>query len=111
VEPCLPKGYPPQVVQHLRAMLSELVANVIRHAGARHLKIAAGSERQHVWFLVEDDGRGFDEAQVETGRGIPGLQRRALAIGASLELSTRPGGGCKVEIRVAVPVPVPGSSV
>jgi signal transduction histidine kinase/ligand-binding sensor domain-containing protein len=73
------------------------------HASAIELQIVYSDER----FLarVRDDGRGFDEkvlAQPAGNRhwGLPGMNERARALGATLEIFSRPGAGTEIEIRV-----------
>ena len=42
---------------------------------------------------VRDDGRGFDQAQVEGGFGLVGMRERVDLLGGSLELESTPGSG------------------
>ncbi|MES2016025.1 MAG: ATP-binding protein [Pseudomonadota bacterium] len=79
--------------QHLRAMFSEAIANVIKHAQARRIRISAalhaGAGQQHeVRIEIADDGQGYDPARIERGRGLPGMRQRAAAIGARLEIAS-----------------------
>ena len=112
--PDLPRG---QSSQHLLAITQEAVSNVLQHAQASTLWLVLqplepgiarangahpGARRELRWELrVEDDGRGLpprtpDEAQ---GMGLAGMHRRAHAIGATLDLAPRAGGGTVVRVR------------
>jgi signal transduction histidine kinase len=58
-------------------------------------------------LLVEDNGVGFDPAQVtgrrEDGRlGILGMQERAALIGGDLRIESQPGRGTRVLLTVPV---------
>ena len=55
-------------------------------------------------LTVEDDGIGFDPAEVARGHlGLIGMQQRAERIGAELEAGRRPGNGTR--IRMTLPWP------
>jgi signal transduction histidine kinase len=54
---------------------------------------------------IVDDGRGFDVATVDEQRpaghwGLQGMQERARKIRARFEISSRPGVGTAVELKV-----------
>ena len=96
VDPALPPLSGQQTAQHLRALLSEAIANAIKHAGARRITVQARQADDGVHIAVIDDGQGFDPHTVETGRGLPGMRRRAAEMGALLTLGTEPGVGSRV---------------
>ena len=53
---------------------------------------------------VSDDGKGMDSKTVEAGRlghwGLQGMRERALSLGASLEVWSRPGAGTDIQLSV-----------
>jgi signal transduction histidine kinase len=52
--------------------------------------------------MIEDDGLGFDPAQVGLrGLGIVGMRERARNAGGELAIDSHPGAGTRV--RVAIP--------
>jgi signal transduction histidine kinase len=102
----LPRGL---AAQHLVAIVQEAVSNVLQHAQARTLwlVLAPVAGQGGAWELrVEDDGCGMAHwpedltaAGVRQGLGLEGMQRRARAMGASLALQARAGGGTVVRVR------------
>ena len=83
----------------------EALANVRRHASAtavvlRVSRVRAGEAAQ-VSVHVEDDGVGFDPAAA-TGVGLAGLRDRAVEVGGDVEVSSAPGEGTRVTVRVPV---------
>lgn len=94
VDPELPAMASPQISQHLRAMLSEAIANVIKHAGATRIRLEAAQHGDRLLITITDNGRGFDPHSVEPGRGLPGMRQRAAALGAELRMEAADGGGC-----------------
>lgn len=79
--------------QHLRAILSEAIANCIKHAGATQIRVSAELQNGSVEITVSDNGKGLDQTRVENGRGLPGLRHRAAKLGATLQLLSQPGQG------------------
>ena len=91
----------------------EAVRNVVRHAQAAHVRLAAVRDADGLRLRVSDDGRGFDPATVAPrARGSVGLELLtglAAEQGGSLVVSSAPGRGTVVDLRLpadAVGVPV-----
>jgi two-component system NarL family sensor kinase len=83
---------------------TELLANVERHARARHAAVRLSSGADDV-LRVTDDGIGFDLAdvlsRVRPGHiGLLSLRERAEALGGSLQIDTRPGKGTTATLRL-----------
>lgn len=98
--PSLPYLGPSAVLSILR-ILQECVTNTLKHANARTLRVVAAVEPggDAVTLCVADDGGGFAPDGVSQGRGIRNLQRRAEALGGSLQI-TSDGQGTKVVLRL-----------
>ncbi|SDU39505.1 two-component system, NarL family, sensor histidine kinase DesK [Amycolatopsis keratiniphila] len=74
-------------------VLREAVTNVLRHSGAKHVKVRLGK----TWLEVEDDGEG---GEAMAGNGLQGLTERLDAVGGTLTATTPPGGGWLVRADV-----------
>jgi signal transduction histidine kinase len=70
--------------------VSELVANVAKHAGAHQVWIDLRYERGMLRIDVGDDGQGG--ADPARGTGLRGIERRLSAFDGILALSSPPGG-------------------
>jgi two-component system sensor histidine kinase DesK len=79
-------------------VLREAVTNVLRHSGAKLVKVKLGD----TWLEVEDDGTA---AEVVPGNGLRGLTERLDAVGGTLRASARPGGGLLVRAEIPQPEP------
>ncbi len=74
----------------------EALSNICRHSGARHVKMTATLSNTNDFELrIEDDGRGFDEAEArkKSGRGVSNIRARASMIGAEVAWVKRDDGG------------------
>ncbi len=95
---------PPAIENGLYRIAQEALANVRKHAGATcvwlRLEHANGSLR----LCLEDDGCGFDPAQVRpterSGFGLTGMTERAHLLGGQFELWSAPGAGTRVTVTV-----------
>jgi signal transduction histidine kinase len=81
----------------------EAVQNAVKHAAASTVSVQARRAGRAVEVLVADDGRGFAVDSVRAGRGLANMADRAEAVGGELEVTSRPGAGTVVAIRVPRP--------
>ena len=84
-------------------VLNEALTNVEKHARAENVDVSV--ERSNGWLelRVRDDGAGFDAAHAVTGDGHLGLglmRGRAEDAGGSLDLTSIPGEGTRVSLRL-----------
>jgi hypothetical protein len=90
----------------LYRIAQEAVANAVRHANAKTLRLRLSYELEQVSLDVGDDGRGFDVAHAPSGEGghfgLTGMQERARILGTEVILESVPGKGSSV--RVVVPL-------
>jgi signal transduction histidine kinase len=97
----LPAGH----VEELTAAVRQAVDNVVEHAGASRVALFAEEDAGEVVVTVRDDGRGFayDERRL-LAEGKIGLAKsvkgRVEQLGGSMLVTSRPGAGTEIELRV-----------
>jgi signal transduction histidine kinase len=105
-------GELPRLPQEMETALfrvcQETLSNVARHAQASAVLVQVGVEQGQVVIDVEDDGKGFDEEALShaDGRkhwGLMGIRERAEILGGAATVSSQPGQGTHVVVRVPVP--------
>jgi signal transduction histidine kinase len=79
-------------------VVSESLANVVKHAGASAARIELGRANGRLVVEVADDGVGGADA--ERGSGLRGLADRVEALGGRLRVWTPRGGGTRVEAEI-----------
>jgi signal transduction histidine kinase len=81
-------------------IVNELVNNSLRHSEAKNINVQLIIDDARVHFIVEDDGKGFDTAQVEAqgGTGLKNIRSRVTSLGGKLELISAPGKGTEVNV-------------
>lgn len=85
------RDLPPEVGLCFFRGLQEALTNVARHAGADNVEVRLNFGEHDVRLEVRDDGVGARDTG--GGHGLVGLAERATAVGATLEIDTRPGEG------------------
>ncbi|QRP50718.1 sensor histidine kinase [Amycolatopsis sp. FDAARGOS 1241] len=90
----------PQLQSTFGYVLREAVTNVLRHSGAKRVRVRLGRD----WLEIDDDGTGADAAP---GNGLRGLTERVGVVGGTLRSGPRPGGGWVVRAEVPAPGPAP----
>ena len=94
-------GVESKIAQALRAMLREITNNIVKHAGAKAVRVTLVADAGVLVLAVEDDGVGFDPAAVAQGAGLGGLTARAAGLGGTVDWSSGANGrGARVEIRL-----------
>ncbi len=99
----LPELDPDDEHQILR-IAQEAVTNALRHAAASRVRVSIGDSQGALVLRVSDDGRGFDPAAraLRSRRlGLTSMHERAASLGGSLAITSAPGQGTTVELRLA----------
>jgi two-component system NarL family sensor kinase len=92
---------PVRIETGLYRVAQEAVTNIIKHADARHASLQLVLLPDRVSLVIEDDGRGFDAANIREGcYGLIGMNERAKLMGGSLTVRSSPGAGTHLEVVV-----------
>jgi signal transduction histidine kinase len=88
----------PDTATALFRILQEALTNVARHAEATEVVVRLAGEADGVRLEVRDNGKGFDNGQLEPRRslGLLGMTERALLLGGRMSIESSPGKGSTV---------------
>ena len=81
----------------------EALQNASKYAEASDVTVRLWQENGDLLFSVADDGRGFDRETTSLGAGLQNMTDRLAALGGTLNIRSRPGGGTTVSGRIPVP--------
>lgn len=93
----------PELDKSLLRIARESVANAVRHARPRTVRLELEYRADRVRFAVRDDGQGLSAA--EEGRshfGIVGMRERTKLLGGSFALRSEPNRGTEIEVILPV---------
>ena len=96
---------PNEVAVAMYRAAREAVANALRHASPATIRIDVGLAHGELVVQVEDDGTGFDQAEVERdGRamGLFTMRERMALLNGEVDITSAPQRGTSVRVRVPV---------
>lgn len=78
----------------------EALQNAIKHAHATAIEITLETSGQGLLLTVQDDGLGFDIAEINDhfSLGLSSMRERAALVGGDLTIISRPGSGTTVTL-------------
>ncbi|GAG56932.1 unnamed protein product, partial [marine sediment metagenome] len=101
-------GQPKPLDDDVRVLLfrdvRELLINVVKHANANKVKVSVRKVGSEIHVRVEDDGWGFDPAEIRVaavkkgGFGLFSIRERLEQLGGHLEIESAPGHGTKATL-------------
>ncbi|PTX14262.1 PAS domain S-box-containing protein [Pontibacter mucosus] len=97
----LPKNLDKNLQIVLYRIAQELANNVLKHARATAASLLLRNEDDTLILTAEDNGVGFDPAKLPAkGIGLSSIQDRVKLLNGSCSLSSSPGQGTSVEVRL-----------
>jgi signal transduction histidine kinase len=99
------RSLPGEVAVNLYRVAQEALANIGKHAKARHVNISLTREKTFLVMTIEDDGKGFSTPDTLHGLtaqshfGLVGMRERIGLIGGEWSLKSAPGTGTTVSVR------------
>jgi two-component system CheB/CheR fusion protein len=93
----------PETETNLYRITQEALNNTMKHAGAKRANVLLERRDSHIVLIVEDDGVGFEvQSKDEDTRrlGLTGMRERAIQIGGSVEIESKPQEGTTIFARV-----------
>jgi two-component system sensor histidine kinase UhpB len=86
--------------------IRELLLNVVKHSGCRHVVVAVERDDHAIGITVRDDGKGFDTEAIgsgaDSGFGLFSIRERLKSYGGSMQIESQEGMGTAVSIRLPV---------
>jgi signal transduction histidine kinase/ligand-binding sensor domain-containing protein len=89
-------------------IFKECLANIVKHANAKHVRVQFGFSPQRLMLTISDDGCGFDVDKLSSGlftdqkggHGILSMKKRAAEMHGRLQLESQPGKGTTMTVEL-----------
>ena len=92
----------PTIESMLFRIIQEIMSNIIRHSGANQVTIQLHRQESELVLMVEDNGIGFNPAEISSGAGMQNMRSRVEYINGSLVVDSSPGRGTTVSVEVKI---------
>lgn len=99
----LTRKLPSDFRQHLFLFFKEALTNIARHARATEVVVRIEESGKRWRLTIQDNGTGFDPANVTAGNGLKNLRARAAKMGAEFEIRSQPGQGTALVLTTNLP--------
>jgi two-component system, chemotaxis family, CheB/CheR fusion protein len=98
----VPESVPAEVALCLYRIAQECLNNISKHSGARDAAVAIRGSEGGISLSITDNGKGFDPSLVvdQSGLGIIGIRERVRLVDGTVSISSRPGHGTRIDVRV-----------
>jgi len=93
----VPDPLPPTIEATAYFVVAEALTNTAKHAEATAATVDAELRDDRLVVRIRDDGLGGADA---SGAGLRGLGDRVAAVGGSLSIDSRPGGGTTLSVEL-----------
>ncbi len=97
---------PLAVKETVYRVAQEALHNVVKHARATRVEVRLGCHDGELSLDIADDGQGFETDGSFPGHlGLRSMRERVEGAGGQLIVSSRPGAGTRVSVRMPLPAP------
>jgi signal transduction histidine kinase len=95
----------PEIETAVYRIVQEALTNVARHARASTCRVHLQRQAENVVVRIEDDGVGFDPAEVDRagsrrGLGLVGVRERVANLKGTVQLESSPGKGTRLIVEL-----------
>ena len=87
-------------------VVSEALTNAAKHSNASRVEVDAAAQNRSLRLSIRDDGVGG--ADPGGGSGLVGLRDRVEALGGSIQISSPPGDGTHIVVRLPLALDLTG---
>ena len=100
--------YPANVQAQLIRIVQEALSNIRKHSDATSVTILGNHTLDSYLIEIQDDGKGFGpqdgNGNSSSHYGLRGMRERSESIGADFQITSQPGQGTRVSVRVPLPL-------
>ena len=94
---------PRDVALSVYRIVQEGLRNIVNHARVREASVSIARSPDGVELAIADRGRGFEPAAVREGLGLMSIEERARVFGGTMTITSAPGRGTRLDVRIPVP--------
>lgn len=82
--------------------LQEMLNNAVKYAAAETIHVQIVDHEDSLVLTVEDDGKGLESSEIDSGNGLQNTRARADALGGTFYIEGAPGKGTLAYIEIPI---------
>lgn len=83
-------------------IIQEAVNNSLKYAAAENIIVEVSLHSDNLQFTITDDGKGFDQDEVELGNGLNNMNKRAIDLNSHLRFESEIGKGTTIQFEMKI---------
>lgn len=83
-------------------IIQEAINNAIKYAAPSHVKVDVLEKNNALAIEISDNGKGFNQKDVELGNGINNMKKRSLELEAGFLLESKKGSGTSIQLLIPI---------
>jgi signal transduction histidine kinase len=88
--------------RNIYLIFKEAINNIAKYSKATHVDVDLQVHQGTFVLEIADNGIGFDSGNHKPGNGLITMQRRASSLGGVLTITSTPGGGTRLSIKLQI---------
>lgn len=88
--------------QHIYLIMKEAINNLVKYSNCTKACIKVNYDNNYLKIEISDNGKGFNQQQIQLGNGIISMKKRAEAINAQMKIDTELDKGTTVSLRTRI---------
>jgi signal transduction histidine kinase len=81
-------------------IIQEAINNALKYAEAKNINVTFKSIKNQLEISILDDGKGFNENDVQLGNGLNNMKKRAAEIDANITINSKENKGTSIVLTV-----------
>ena len=88
--------------QHIYLIMKEAINNLVKYSNCTKARIKVNYDNNYLKIVISDNGKGFNQQQIQLGNGIISMKKRAEAINAQMKIDTELNKGTTVSLQTRI---------
>jgi ligand-binding sensor domain-containing protein/two-component sensor histidine kinase len=88
--------------QHIYLIMKEAINNLVKYSNCTRACIKVKYNNNYLKIEISDNGKGFNQQQIQLGNGIISMKKRAEAINAQMKIDTELNKGTIVSLQTRI---------
>ena len=88
--------------QHIYLIMKEAINNLVKYSNCTKAAIRVKHDPGHLQIEIVDNGKGFNEQNIQLGNGIISMKKRAEAIQAQIKIITQLNKGTTISLETKI---------